>query len=200
MKISLMNVREMLARNQEDIVNSYIKTFSCEREKNGVKESLNPQIEKFLFNNAVKFSKKKTAISYLVIDEEDSALLGYFALAHKPIKIPAEGLSRNVRDQLKRFSKLEDDNSFMMSGFFLAQFGKNFAVDNGTRISGAKLMKLVNEQLRLVQDIIGGTLVYLDCEPNARLISFYEKENFKLFGERVSETDGKRYLQYLTFV
>lgn len=82
----------------------------------------------------------------------------------------------------------------------LAQFGKNYAVENGTRISGTELMNIAMEQLRNVQNNIGGTIVYLDCEADAGLIRFYEKQNFKLFGERISENDGKRYLQYLNFV
>ena len=44
-------------------------------------------------------------------------------------------------------------------------------------------------------------IVYLDCEANAGLIYFYKKkQNFRLFGERISEKDGKRYLQYMKFL
>jgi hypothetical protein len=56
------------------------------------------------------------------------------------------------------------------------------------------------DQLRDVQNQIGGTLVYLDCEANAGLIRFYEGQGLTLLGERLSENDGKRYLQYLSFV
>ena len=40
---------------------------------------------------------------------------------------------------------------------------------------------------------------YLDCEADAKLINFYEGEDFRLFGERISEKDGKRNLQYMKF-
>ena len=56
------------------------------------------------------------------------------------------------------------------------------------------------DQLRDVQNQIGGTLVYLDSEANAGLIRFYEGQGLALLGERLSENDGKRYLQYLSFV
>ena len=56
------------------------------------------------------------------------------------------------------------------------------------------------DQLRDVQNQIGGTLVYLDCEANAGLIRFFEGQGLTLLGERLSENDGKRYLQYLSFV
>jgi len=199
--ISVTNIRDMLADNQEDLVKIYIQTYSCEVEKDGVRKVLNPDIERFLYDNAVQFAKMKTAVTYLVIDDDDGALLGYFTLAHKPLKVTSDGISRKVRDQLKRFSKLdEDSNAYTISAFLLAQFGKNYAVENGTRISGTELMNIAMEQLRNVQNNIGGTIVYLDCEADAGLIRFYEKQNFKLFGERISENDGKRYLQYLNFV
>ena len=53
MKIFVANIRDMLADNQEELVKSYIATFSCETEKDGVKKSLNPDIERFLNDNAV---------------------------------------------------------------------------------------------------------------------------------------------------
>ena len=56
------------------------------------------------------------------------------------------------------------------------------------------------DQLRDVQNQIGGTLVYLDSEANAGLIRFYEGQGLTLLGERLNENDGKRYLQYLSFV
>ena len=52
-----------------------------------------------------------------------------------------------------------------------------------------------------IQYLVGGGVVYLDCEDKEKLISFYESEEigFFRFGERVSELDGKKYLQYLRF-
>lgn len=199
--VSVSNIRDMLAADQEELVKAYIHTYSSEMEKDGVKTVLNPDIEHFLNDNAIQFAKMKTAVTYLVMDEDDGALLGYFTLAHKPLKVAADGISRNISDHLKRFSKLdENSNTYTISAFLLAQFGKNYAVENGTRISGTELMDIALEQLRDVQNRIGGAVVYLDSEADAGLIRFYEGQRFKLFGERISENDGKRYLQYLRFV
>ena len=94
----------------------------------------------------------------------------------------------------------EEYGSYSISAFLLAQFSKNYAVENGTRITGKQLMDAARQKMQEVQNLVGGTLAYLDCEPNAELIKFYESEGFVLFGERISEKDGKRYLQYLTFI
>ncbi len=150
MRISVTNIRDMLADDQEELVREYIGMYSCEMEKDGVRTILNPDIERFLNHNSIQFAKMKTAVTYLVIDEEDGALLGYFTLAHKPLKIVSEGLSRHVRDQLKRFSKLDEENrTYTISAFLLAQFGKNYAVENGERISGTELMKIAIEHWQM---------------------------------------------------
>lgn len=61
-------------------------------------------------------------------------------------------------------------------------------------------MAAAMDQLQEAQDMVDGTIVYLDCEADANLIRFYEGQHFTLFGERISEKDRKRYLQYFTFV
>ena len=197
MMLSVSNIRDMLADDQEELVKAYIGMFSCAVEQ----KELNPDIERFLNSNAIQFAKMKTAVTYLVLDADDGALLGYFALAHKPLEIPADGLTRKIKDQIKRFSQLDEKtNTYTVSAFLIGQFGKNYAVDNGKRISGADLMTAAMDQLQEAQDKVGGTIVYLDCEADANLIRFYEGQHFTLFGERISEKDGKRYLQYLNFV
>ncbi len=202
MTVCVSNIRDMISAGQEDLVRAYIDTFSCSVTKeDGTAVSLNPDIEHFLDVNSIQFAKMKTAITYLVFDEEDGALLGYFTLTHKPLDIPADGLTRKIKDKVKRFSALdENNNTYTVSAFLLAQFSKNYAVDGGARLSGSKLMEIVWDQLSDVQNKIGGTIVYLDCEAHAELIRFYEGEHFTLFGERISDADGKRYLQYLNFV
>ena len=89
--------------------------------------------------------------------------------------------------------------SYLLSGFLIAQFSKNYGVDSGTRITGDELMALCERELVDLQRRVGGGIQYLDCEANAKLISFYENLGFRLFGERFSEQDGKRYLQYMRF-
>ncbi len=201
MKVSVINISDLLSSDQEELLRAYIETYSCEIEQDGVRKSLNPDIERFLNNNAIQFARMKIGMTYLVVDEDDGALLAYFSLAHKPLDIPADGLPRKMKDKLKRFSTIDEgSDSYQVSAFLIGQFGKNYAVDNGSRISGRQVMELVMERLRIAQSIIGGIIVYLDCEANAELIQFYEGQKFKLFGERFSGNDGKRYLQYLNIV
>lgn len=87
----------------------------------------------------------------------------------------------------------------MASAFLIAQFGKNYAVDDGKRITGKQLMDVANDILMNIQHQIGGGIIYLDCEDTEKLKNFYVGENFQLFGERFSEEDNQKYLQYMRF-
>ena len=129
MKLSISNVRNMLATDQEELVKAYIRTYSSAVEQeDGTIKVLNPDIERFLNEDAIQFAKMKTAVTYLALDREDGALLGYFALAHKPLEIPADGLTRKLKDKIKRFSTIDEaTNTYTVSAFLIGQFGKNYA-------------------------------------------------------------------------
>lgn len=200
MKIVVWNILDMMEEYGEGATQELLSVFSCNKERDGEFISLNPDIEHFIRKNAIQFARQKVSVSYIVGDEEDGAILGFFTLAHKPVEIAADGLSKTTKKTMSRYAQLNaETNSYMVSGFLIAQFGKNYAVDEGKRISGKELMRLANKELADLQHRAGGGMEYLDCEADAKLINFYEGEGFRLFGERISEHDGKRYLQYMKF-
>jgi hypothetical protein len=82
-----------------------------------------------------------------------------------------------------------------------AQFGKNYGVNNGHTIDGNRLMELAMDILKRVQHQIGGGVVFLECEDNPVLLAFYQNERngFRIFGERYSDTDHVKYLKLLRF-
>lgn len=164
-------------------------------------DSLNEDIEIFLKKNAIQFARKKKSITYLVLDRNTYWLLGYFTLAHKTIEIPESVLSKTKKKRIERYARFNETlNAYPVSAFLIAQFGKNYALDEGERISGNDLMHLADKELYEIQHRIGGGVKYLDCLNNSKLIDFYQnKQQFQLFDERISEKDGKRYLQLVKF-
>ncbi len=201
MILTSWNILDLISEIGEDSLKIITETFSCVKSSEGNRKNLNPDIERFLKENAVQFAKEKKSVTYLVGNEEYGDILGYFTIAHKAISIPADGLSKTMIKRMSRYSVLNDEtNSFTVSGFLIAQIGKNYSVEDGTLLSGAELMRLAYNELIEIQHRVGGGIVYLDCEADARLIDFYESEGFKLFGERISLNDGKRYLQYMKFI
>lgn len=203
MTIGVWNILDLDEEAGEAGVNALIDGFTTVRlNEEGESEELNPDIEIFLKKNALQFAREKKSITYLVCDEDDGSLLGYFTITHKAVEVPPDGLSKTYIRKVERYAQLHKElKAYIVSGFLIAQFGKNYGVDDGHRISGDALMQLCNKELFELQHRSGGGLEYLDCEAHAKLIDFYEKkQGFRLFGERISEKDGKRYLQFMKFL
>ena len=53
--------------------------------------------------------------------------------------------------------------------------------------------------LRTVQHEVGGGVVYLECEDKPKLLAFYQNDmnRFRIFDERISESDDTKYIQLL---
>lgn len=203
MTVAVWNILDLFEEAGEEGITALVSDFTTRKiKKDGVEEELNPDIEEFLKHNALQFAREKKSITYLVCDEDEGSLLGYFTITYKAVEVPPDGLSKTTTRKVEKYAQLHKKlNSYIVSGFLIAQFGKNYGVDEGHRISGAELMSLCQKELFELQHRLGGGLEYLDCEAHAGLIDFYEKQqNFRLFGERISEKDGKRYLQYMRFL
>lgn len=190
--IQIMNILDVLEYDGEEKLNDRLSAFSC---------PANMEIDHFLKANALNFAKRKFSITYLIFDENDGQILGYFTLAHKAIEIKNDNLSNTTRRKISSYARLDPDtNSFTVSAFLLAQIGKNYGVDNGTRIIGNELIGYANDIMADIQHRIGGGIIYLDCEDRPHLKNFYvQKNHYKVFGERFSHSDGIRYLQMVRF-
>ncbi len=203
MTITVWNILDLDEEAGEEGINALVSEFTTRRIKDdGIEKELNPDIEDFLKRNALQFAREKKSITYLVCDEDDGSLLGYFTITHKAVEVTSDGLSNSTKRRVEKYAQFHKKiNAYIVSGFLIAQFGKNYGVEEGKRISGGELMQLCQKELFELQHRLGGGLEYLDCEAHAGLIDFYEKQqNFRLFGERISEKDGKRYLQYMRFL
>lgn len=129
-------------------------------------------------------------------------MLGFFTLAHKVLYVPAQGMSNTVKRRIERYGSFDkESNSYLMSAFLLAQFGKNYAPRKDNRITGLDLMDCVDSVLKGIQYEIGGGVVYLDSLDNEHLIHFYTDVcGYRKISERISDTNNTKYLQYLKFI
>ena len=189
----VINILDMIESVGEDEVKSILSEFSCQK---------NPEIENFVKNSAVDFAKKKMSITYLVVDTTET-VRAIFTLSHKAIELTNENLSNTMRKRIQRHSKLDEGtDSFNVSAFLIAQFGKSDTYSTEENISGDALMDFTFEVLTAVQHDIGGGLVYLECEDREKLLKFYSSEpnQFFKFGERYSEEDDVKYIQLFRFI
>lgn len=189
---TVMNILDLIDSVGENEVRKGLSDFLCPQ---------NIEIENFIRNNAIDFAKRKLSITYLLLDNADGAITGYFTLAHKAIEIKNDNISNTTRRKLSSHARLDvDTNSFTASAFLLAQIGKNYGIVQEKRITGDELIRYADDVIADIQHRIGGGILYLDCEDKQPLKTFYiDKNHYKIFGERYSVSDNIRYLQMIRF-
>ena len=163
-----MNLSDILEQLGEDETKSILSSFVC---------PLNEDVEFFIKYRAIEFSKRTTAKTHLVFwqteETKEIEFVGYYTIASKVITV----------------NKDEFKHEFTISAPLIGQLGKNFANGNNTLISGSDLLQLAINKVRTIQKEIGGRFVYLECEDNENLLSFYKNCGFKVFGSR--KLDGE---------
>ena len=181
MSYDVYNIYDMIDTIGEEELQSLLSEFSCPK---------NAEIESFVRYKAIDLAKRKAAITYLIMDCNGS-IAGMFALTHKSITVTAPGFSASMRKRLARYSHYDAaSDTYTASSFLIAQFGKNYAPD-APDISGDYMMDCAIETLQAAQRLIGGGVVYLECEESIpRLKDFYGSEHnrFVEFGFRLSDS------------
>lgn len=187
---AVMNILDFMDAIGEDSLRAVLSEFSCPK---------NLEIQEFMQKNAIEFAKKKTSITYLLVDDE-YRIHGIFAVTHKALQVMSREMSGTVRKKLQRYAQEDEETGELtLSAFLIGQFGKNYQYDDLPTITGVQLMDAAFEVLESVQHQIGGGVVYLECEEKPQLLEFYQNEanRFRIFGERYSERDQTKYIQLL---
>lgn len=180
-KFFAVNIREYLALGTDDEAGEpalvkLLSGFSCPK---------NPDVERFLKNSSIEFTKKNQSVTYLVFSKENGELLGYFSIALKPLTIRGETVSNTVKRKLMRVSELDEQSqTYTMSAYLIAQIGKNFTDGAETRISGANLLELAWSVVEQIQYMSGGMVVFLEVNKEEKLLAFYQENKFRQFDVR----------------
>lgn len=185
--ISVVNIREYLsAIDNKDLGENDLKQilseFSCDK---------NLDVERFLKQQAVEFTKKNQSVTYLVFENENAALVGYFTITIKPISINANNFSNTMNRKIARVSELNEmDGTYTLSAYLIAQLGKNFSDQTSEKITGKQLLQAAIDTIKKLQYMAGGMVVFLEAENNDKLMQFYEENNqFKKFSTRSSDSE-----------
>ena len=94
---------------------------------------------------------------------------------------------------------------YTISAPLIGQLGKNFSNSYNKLITGDELLKLALDKVREMQNIVGGKIVYLECEQKEKLIDFYSQNGFVNFGTRALDRDetnlsGESLVQMLKYM
>ncbi len=183
--INIFNLREMIDELGEQKVQILLSEFSC---------PINKEVEFFLHHKSIEFAKQGLSQTHLVYLPYKSkpTLVGYFTLANKTIVIFPTSVSKSLAKRISKFAKYDDKTkSRLLPAILIAQFSKNYSEGVNDLIKGEELLKITIDKIVQAQSIIGGKVVFLECEENEKLIEFYSKYGFASFGQRPIEADEK---------
>ena len=137
MSYSVQNLSDVLESGGEEFAKALAAGFTCKHNK---------EIDDYLRDDAIDFTRRSMTITHLVFENETGVLLGYFALTHKPLTFVGENLSANKCKRMERFAKI-NEGKYMVSAYLIAQIGKNYAEDDGRKISGKDLLDLAKQRV-----------------------------------------------------
>lgn len=177
--VTVINIREYLSDVDdkelgEEELRGLLSEFSC---------SKNTDVERFLKEQSIEFTRKNQSVTYLVFSNIDASLVGYFTLTIKPISVNAEKFSNTIKRKIARVSELDEVNgTYTLSAYLIAQLGKNFSNGANEKITGEQLLQAAVETIKELQYMTGGMVFFLEAENEEKLLHFYEVENgFKRF-------------------
>lgn len=172
----IVNIREYLRQGEdgEDMLRRVFSTFSCEK---------NADVERFLVQQSIEFTKKNQSVTYIVVTPEQGQIVGYFTITIKPITVNTDSFSNTVKKKIARVSEQDAENgNYSLSAYLIAQLGKNYTDGANYAITGEQLLGLAIEKVKKLQYMAGGMVVFLEAENEEKLLHFYEAENdFKRF-------------------
>ena len=197
-----INLRDILTDETlgESAAKSILSSFSCPQ---------NPDVEHFLHHPAIEFSKQSISSTYLIMAsyKEEYVLVGYFTLANKIFCIDKDSLpNKTWRKRMTKFGQFDKTiQRYTISAPLIGQLGKNFTNGYNKLITGDELLKLALDKVSEMQAIVGGKIVYLECEQKEKLIDFYSQNGFVNFGLRALDRDetnlsGEALVQMLKYM
>jgi hypothetical protein len=177
------NLKSIIDEVGESAAKALLSNFTCPQNKD---------VENFLKHKAIEFAKQSIATTYLVFGsyKGNNVLIGYFTLANKFVAIYKEGLSSTYRRRISKFCQFDRDiKRYTLAAPLIAQLGKNFYNGYNELITGDELLKMACDKVKESQVIIGGKVVYLECEDKEKLTGFYASNGFVNFGKRKLDKD-----------
>lgn len=95
-----------------------------------------------------------------------------------------------LRNRLNKFATyIPELKKYQITAPLIGQLGKNYSSGYNELITGDELLKLALDTVREAQRILGGKVVYIECEDVAPLKKFYERNGFVEFDRRALDGD-----------
>ncbi len=150
MAYKIVNLIDIYNNIGIDETNELLKTYKCE---------LNKDVEYFLQQQAIPFSKQDISRTFLVVTtyQQENVIVGYFAISNKTTIIKKEMFkSQTKKKRIAKYAKYNEENKgYILALPLIGQLGKNYNNGYNELISGDVLLKLALNKIKEIQNNIG---------------------------------------------
>ena len=185
MGYKIINLKDIYNNLGEERTKEILSDYKCE---------LNQDVEYFLKEKAIEFSKQDISRTYIVMSQykDKDVIVGYFAITNKVTNIKKVKLSETKRKRLLKFAVYDKESKcYSIALPLIGQLGKNYYNGYNSLISGDILLKLACDKIKEAQELLGGRFVFLECEDKNKLEEFYSNNGFVCFGKINLEKDER---------
>ncbi len=154
---------------------------------NAVESSSKAEVEDFLHHDAYRMELDGQSVTYLITNDEamsrgDTVIDGYFTIAVKTFQFSGDISKRTRR-------KLSGKKDSYVPAYLIGQLAKGVSAGKG---DGKAYLQTAIGYIKAAINIVGGRLVYLDC--NDELVEYYEKNEFKFLQKNEESGLNQMYL------
>ena len=128
-------------------------------------------VETFLKEKALDFECRDKSRTYLVFNDCNKTLVGYFTLSLNALPFKTE-VSKNTIKRIDGFSKDVDAVGIILIG----QLGKDYIF--AKEIKDNELLDICLRTIKKAKNIIGSRFVMLECLNIDKVVSFYKENGF----------------------
>lgn len=97
-------------------------------------------------------------------------IIGYFTLTYKLLHASRNKLSKNWQKRMARFGTYDTNlKKYAVPAPLIGQLSKNYTDGLDKMITGDELLKMAFDKIFDVQMIVGGRIVFLECQDEPKL-------------------------------
>ncbi|CUL94845.1 GNAT family acetyltransferase [Listeria monocytogenes] len=183
MTLNIISLSDLLKSDStEEEIKILLSSFECKSLSHGASD-----VEDFLHNKAIFFEQLDMARTYIVMSTYKKVhfVAGYFSISNKPLIISKRNFSNipnSLQKKLMGVGHKTKMHNYEIKSYLIGQLGKNYnsVSKKANAATGNDILGLAYEKIKDVHAIVGGRIVYIECENNIKIIKFYEENGFRL--------------------